>query len=199
MLLVSGHKMQYWCSQDSTRKQNVHLSLKEGAKHRDTLGMHCYNCHSCLWISCHEGDDPSSRQITINLQHHEPHTILWCCNATQSHYNHPREPWVDNTKCNGTQNPSVVSHSHNYTNSQCLLHHEQGPVEKRWSTATLSRNLVMKVFRWSKCVWLAESRWHGAAHMGDEENIRSASRKGCGDWYWCNMYMKLSEIRFCQC
>lgn len=74
MLLVGGHKMQYWCSQDSTQKQNVHPSLKEGAKHCDTLGMHCYNCHSCLWISCHEGDDPSSRQITINLQHHEPHT-----------------------------------------------------------------------------------------------------------------------------
>jgi hypothetical protein len=73
-LLVSGHKTQYWCSQDSTWKQKVRPSPKEGAKHRDTLGMHHYNCCSCLRVSCCEVDDPSSRQITIYLQHHKAHT-----------------------------------------------------------------------------------------------------------------------------
>lgn len=73
-LLVSGHKTRYWCSQDSTRKQKARPSPKEGAKHRDTLGMHRYNCRSCLRVSCREVDDPSSRQITIYLQHHEAHT-----------------------------------------------------------------------------------------------------------------------------
>jgi len=72
--LVSGHKTQYWCLQNSTWKQKVCPSPKEGAKHHDTLGMHCYNCCSCLRVSCCEVDDPSSRQITIYLQHHKVHT-----------------------------------------------------------------------------------------------------------------------------
>ncbi|KAF8240168.1 hypothetical protein L208DRAFT_1234445, partial [Tricholoma matsutake] len=73
-VFVNGHKTQYWCCQDSSQKQKAHPSHKEGAKHHDTLGMHHYYCHSCLRVSCREVDDPSSRQITIYLQHHEGHT-----------------------------------------------------------------------------------------------------------------------------
>lgn len=73
-VLTKGHKTRYWCCQDSARKQKARPSQKEGAKHRDTLGMHRYSCQSCLRVSCREINDPTSRQVTIYLQHHEAHT-----------------------------------------------------------------------------------------------------------------------------
>ena len=73
-VLMSGHKTRYWCCQDGTWKQKARPSQRESAKHRDTLGMHRYNCQSCLRVSCREINDPTSRQITIYLQHHEAHT-----------------------------------------------------------------------------------------------------------------------------
>ena len=74
-VLKSEHKSQYWCCQDKNWKQKAQLSQREGAKNRDTLGMHCYDCKSKLNISCHA--NPRSKEktykITIWLEHHKKH------------------------------------------------------------------------------------------------------------------------------
>ena len=74
--LETGHKTRYWCCQDQDRKQKSRPSQREGAIHRDTLGMHRYNCKSNLNISCRT--NPRSKEktytITIWLEHHMRHT-----------------------------------------------------------------------------------------------------------------------------
>ena len=71
---TNGHKTRYWCCQDADRKE-AQPSQREGVKHRDTLGMHCFNCKSKLNISC--CINPQSKEntytITIWLEHHMRH------------------------------------------------------------------------------------------------------------------------------
>jgi hypothetical protein len=76
MVLVNGHKTCYWCCQDASRKQKSRLSQREGAKHRDTLGMCRYECKSKLNISCRAtiGSGKGTYLITIWLEHHKQHT-----------------------------------------------------------------------------------------------------------------------------
>ena len=74
-LLKNGHKTRYWCCQDIDRKQAARQSEKEGVKHRDTVGMHCFNCKSKLHVSCGANpDDEDTRVVTIWLEHHIRHT-----------------------------------------------------------------------------------------------------------------------------
>ena len=74
--LTTGHKTRYWCCQDQNRKQKSRPSQREGAKHRDTLGMHRYECKSRLNISCRRivthGNNTCT--VTIWLEHHKRHT-----------------------------------------------------------------------------------------------------------------------------
>ncbi|KAG1874930.1 hypothetical protein F4604DRAFT_1581975, partial [Suillus subluteus] len=42
--LKTGHKTILWCCQDEDKKQKSRPSLKEGVKHRDTIGMKRF-CH----------------------------------------------------------------------------------------------------------------------------------------------------------
>jgi hypothetical protein len=74
-LLQSGHQTRYWCCQDQNQKSKPRPSQREGAKHRDTLGMHRYDCRSKLNISLHiNQSDKNTYQITISLEHHMKHT-----------------------------------------------------------------------------------------------------------------------------
>ena len=74
--MKNGHKKRYWCCQDKDRKQTSRPSQREGAKHRDTLGMHRYPCKSHLNISCQQkstnGEDILT--VTIWLKHDIKHT-----------------------------------------------------------------------------------------------------------------------------
>jgi hypothetical protein len=74
--LKNGHKTRYWCCQDKDRKQKSRPSQRDGAKHRDTLGMHRYSCKSHLNISCQQkstnGEDILT--VTIWLKHDIKHT-----------------------------------------------------------------------------------------------------------------------------
>jgi hypothetical protein len=72
---VNGYKTRHWCCQDKDRKQKSHPSEREGAKHRDTLGMHRYNCKSALNISCwtNTGNRRNTCTITIWVEHQMKH------------------------------------------------------------------------------------------------------------------------------
>lgn len=74
--LETGHKTWYWCCQDENRKYTSRPSQREGAKHRDTLGMHRYNCKSKLNISYHANPRSEEKTYTISilLEHHLKHT-----------------------------------------------------------------------------------------------------------------------------
>ena len=72
--MLTGHKTRYWCCQDQDRKQKARPSQWEGAKPRDTLGMHRYNCESRLNISCRDDNSEGTRTIIIWLKHGERHT-----------------------------------------------------------------------------------------------------------------------------
>ena len=73
--LKSGHKIRYWCCQDKNRKTKPQPSKREGAKPRDTLGMHRYDCKSALNVSCHtKQSDAGTYTVTIWLEHHMKHT-----------------------------------------------------------------------------------------------------------------------------
>ncbi|KAF8508628.1 hypothetical protein BU17DRAFT_70752 [Hysterangium stoloniferum] len=67
--MVTGHKTRYWCCQDQDRKQKARPSQQKGAKPRDTLGMHRYNCKSRLNISCRDDNSKGTYTITIWLTH----------------------------------------------------------------------------------------------------------------------------------
>ncbi|KAH9038211.1 hypothetical protein EDB85DRAFT_2072802 [Lactarius pseudohatsudake] len=71
VILANGHKTRHWCCQDKDRKQRSRPSQKEGAKHRDTLGMRRYDCKSKLNISCRTNSSHGemTRTITIWLKH----------------------------------------------------------------------------------------------------------------------------------
>ena len=50
-------------------------SQKEGVVHRDTIGMHRYNCKSKLNIAyCTNTSGEKTYAITISLEHHLKHT-----------------------------------------------------------------------------------------------------------------------------
>ena len=52
-------------------------SQKEGVKHRDTVGMHRYNCKSKLNIAYRTNTSGEKTYvITISLKHHLKHTLL---------------------------------------------------------------------------------------------------------------------------
>ena len=74
--LKTGHNIRYWCCQDENWKQQCQPSQKDGVIHRDTLGMHCYNCQSKLNISCRTNTSGKEKTytITISLEHHMKHT-----------------------------------------------------------------------------------------------------------------------------
>ncbi|KAH9074988.1 hypothetical protein EDB83DRAFT_2312455 [Lactarius deliciosus] len=76
LTLVHGHKTRHWCCQDERRKQVARPSQREGAKHRDTVGMHRYNCKSKLHISyrANPKSEENTRTITIWLEHYMRHT-----------------------------------------------------------------------------------------------------------------------------
>jgi hypothetical protein len=72
--MATGFKTRFWCSQDLERKKKSHPSEKEGAKHRDTVGMKRFNCSSCLRITCREEPNhPGTRLVKIYLKHSGPH------------------------------------------------------------------------------------------------------------------------------
>ena len=73
-LLKNGYKTRYWCCQDKDRQQVARPSQKEGVKHRDTVGMHRFNCKSGLHISCRANQDEDTRLVTIQLEHRIRHT-----------------------------------------------------------------------------------------------------------------------------
>ncbi|KAF7300749.1 SWIM-type domain-containing protein [Mycena kentingensis (nom. inval.)] len=69
--LVSGHKTEFWCSQDDKRKKKSKPSTKPGVKHRETPGMERFPCRSRLVIACHSWGvaDADEHTIFINLRH----------------------------------------------------------------------------------------------------------------------------------
>lgn len=73
--LVNGYKTRHWCCQDKDRKQQCRPSQRVGAKQRDTLGMHRYECKSKLNISCRSNlsRGENTRTITIWLEHQKKH------------------------------------------------------------------------------------------------------------------------------
>jgi hypothetical protein len=73
--LGNGHKARYWCCQDQNRKYKSRPSQKEGAKHRDTLGMHRYDCKSKLNVSYHANtrNEEKTYKVTVWLEHHAKH------------------------------------------------------------------------------------------------------------------------------
>ncbi|KAG0694190.1 hypothetical protein DFH29DRAFT_985319 [Suillus ampliporus] len=75
-MLKTGHKTRFWCCQDASRKKKAHPSQKEGAKHRDTVGMKHFDCHSTLVVSCCQRapDSIDQRTISIHIEHHDSHT-----------------------------------------------------------------------------------------------------------------------------
>ena len=75
LLLTTGHKTWFWCYQDQSRKSKAIPSQREGAVHRDTLRMHCYDCQSQLNI-LYRANLRSEETYTISvwLEHHIWHT-----------------------------------------------------------------------------------------------------------------------------
>ena len=74
VMLETGRKTQYWCCQDENRKKKSQPSQKDSVIHRDTVGMHRYNCQSKLNIAYRA--NPSGEKtytITISLEHHLKH------------------------------------------------------------------------------------------------------------------------------
>ncbi|KAJ7078963.1 hypothetical protein C8R44DRAFT_654310 [Mycena epipterygia] len=69
----AGHRTRLWCCQDKARKQKARPSDREGAKPRDTLGMHRFDCNSHLRVSSLAGEVPGERKISISLRHHDSH------------------------------------------------------------------------------------------------------------------------------
>lgn len=73
--LKTGHSIRYWCCQDESRKQQSRPSQKEGVTHRDTVGMHRYNCQSKLTITCRtNSSEEETYMVTVLLEHHMKHT-----------------------------------------------------------------------------------------------------------------------------
>ena len=74
--LETGHKTRYWCCQDENRRKQPRPSQREGVIHRDTLGMHRYDCRSKLVISYRTdlGSEEKTCRVTIWLEHHTKHT-----------------------------------------------------------------------------------------------------------------------------
>ena len=72
----TGHKTRYWCCHDKNRKPKSHPSEREGALHRDTLGMCRYDCQSKMTISCRTNPQREEKTYTILiwLEHHMKHT-----------------------------------------------------------------------------------------------------------------------------
>ncbi|KAF7333854.1 SWIM-type domain-containing protein [Mycena venus] len=68
----TGHRTRLWCCQDKNRKQKARPSVCEGVKHRDTLGMHRFDCKSRLRVSSLNGDE-GHRKISISLRHLDSH------------------------------------------------------------------------------------------------------------------------------
>src|SRR6266571_5153565 len=75
LLLKNGHKTRFWCCQDENRRQATQPSQREGVKHRDTLGMHRYDCKSKLNISycANPRSEENVHTVTIWLEHHMAH------------------------------------------------------------------------------------------------------------------------------
>lgn len=71
--LTAGHKTRYYCSQDHEKKQKMRPSTRDGAKHRDNVGMRRYNCQSRLNISCKASPTIDVCVITVYIHHHEAH------------------------------------------------------------------------------------------------------------------------------
>ncbi|KAH9051623.1 hypothetical protein EDB83DRAFT_2507093 [Lactarius deliciosus] len=76
--LKGGHKTRYWCCQDKNRQQVTRPSQREGVKHRDTIGMHQYDCKSKLNGSCNSccpnpRSEEGTYRIMIWLEHHVKH------------------------------------------------------------------------------------------------------------------------------
>nr|GAT53134.1 predicted protein [Mycena chlorophos] len=73
--LVHGHSTQYWCSQDSGRKQVARPSERPDAKHRETPGMDRFPCKGFLTISCYGSGNEFDNMLTvsINLRHRVRH------------------------------------------------------------------------------------------------------------------------------
>ena len=74
--LETGLKTRYWCCQDENRRKKPCPSQKEGVKHRDTLGMHCYDCKGRLNVSYRANPraEEKTYKITVWLEHHAKHT-----------------------------------------------------------------------------------------------------------------------------
>ena len=64
---------------DGSQRQKSQPSQKEGVKHRDTLGMGCYECKSKLNISCqaNSGTGKHTHSISIWLEHHKRHITYY--------------------------------------------------------------------------------------------------------------------------
>jgi hypothetical protein len=75
-MLKTGHKTRFWCCQDISRKQKTRPSQKEGVKHRDTVGMKHFDCHSTLVVSCCQRTpiDVDQWTLSIHIEHHDSHT-----------------------------------------------------------------------------------------------------------------------------
>ncbi|KAK6996318.1 hypothetical protein R3P38DRAFT_2366779, partial [Favolaschia claudopus] len=69
---TTGHRTRLWCCQDKNRKQKARPSAREGAKHRDTLGMDRFDCKSVPRVSSLDGN-PGMRRISISLIHLDAH------------------------------------------------------------------------------------------------------------------------------
>jgi hypothetical protein len=69
----TGHKTRLYCCQDKQRKQKARPSKREGAKSRDTLGMHRFDCDSNLWVKCLTGTIDGEKQIVVSLRHRDSH------------------------------------------------------------------------------------------------------------------------------
>ncbi|KAJ7212558.1 hypothetical protein GGX14DRAFT_620776 [Mycena pura] len=63
--LKTGHKTQFWCSQDARRKKKPKPSTNPTAKHRETPGMKRFPCQSRLVVSCHAGGDLEAGEYAI--------------------------------------------------------------------------------------------------------------------------------------
>ncbi|KAF8156162.1 hypothetical protein K438DRAFT_1777588 [Mycena galopus ATCC 62051] len=69
---ATGHRTRLWCCQDRDRKQKPRPSTREGAKTRDTLGMHRFDCKSRLRVSCLD-EEEGQHKISISLRHLNSH------------------------------------------------------------------------------------------------------------------------------
>ncbi|KAF7799214.1 hypothetical protein EIP86_010446 [Pleurotus ostreatoroseus] len=77
-LMRTGHKVRMWCSQDQAHKAAAKPSVRPGAKPRDTLGMHRYDCKSRLNIASKKVNAAGDRLVTVYIKHdhrggHQPY------------------------------------------------------------------------------------------------------------------------------